>query len=126
MIKGLPPLTFSPAVTDAETTIFQINLSGFMEDTDINTVFVSKYLRCDGYQLPDIIDNLADVVGNTSGGVGRVGSLLEDNDVQLRLNTLCLGGCAHSCRVSTDDNKSFLMHFSDPLYQFTIRTNWSY
>jgi len=79
-----------------------------MEDTGINTVLVSKFLRCNGYQLPDIVDNLADVVRNTSGRVGCVWSLLEDNDVQFRVNPLCLGGRAHSCRISADDHKPFL------------------
>jgi len=85
-----------------------------MEDTGINTVFVPKFLRCDGHQLPDIVDNLADIVRNASGRVGCVWSLLEDNDVQFRFNPLCLGGGTHSCRISADDHKPFLLHFSCP------------
>lgn len=112
VIKGLPSLPLFPNIVDAETTFFQINLGDFMEDTGINTIFVSKFLRCDGHQFPDIVDNLADVVRNTSGRVGCVGSLLEHKDVQLRLNPLCLGGRAHSCRISTDDHKPFLLQFS--------------
>jgi hypothetical protein len=40
-----------------------------MEDTGIDAVVFSKLCRSDHNELPDIVDNLADVVGNASGGV---------------------------------------------------------
>jgi hypothetical protein len=54
---------------DEDATALQINLQDFMEDTGIDAVVVSKLRRSDHDELPDIVDNLADIVGNASGGI---------------------------------------------------------
>jgi hypothetical protein len=110
VIKGLPPHLFFLDIADMDTSSFQVNFDDFMKDTGIDAVFIPKFFRCDGCQLPDIVDNLADIVGNASSRVGSMGSFLEGYNVQFGFQSLCLGGSAHSCSVSPDDYQPFLYH----------------
>jgi len=112
VVEGLPPLPFFPGGADADAAAFQVNLGRLVEDAGIDPVFVAKFLRRDRNQFGDVVDNLADVVGNASGGVGGVGPLLEDHDVQPGLEPFRLRGGAHSRRVAADDHQSFLCHIS--------------
>jgi hypothetical protein len=112
VIEGLPPFLLFRDRADEDTAVFKIDLGDFMQDTGIDAVFVSKFFRCDGNELPDIVDNLADIVGNASGRVGCMGPSLEGYDVHVGLQPFCLGRRAHSGGIPTDDNKSFPRHIS--------------
>jgi hypothetical protein len=112
VIEGLPPFFLFRDRPDTDTAVLQINFGDLMQDTGIDAVFIPKFFRCDGNELPDIVDNLADIVGNASGRVGCMGPFLEGNDIQIRIESLCLGRRAHARRIAADDYESFLRHRS--------------
>jgi hypothetical protein len=112
VIEGLPPFFLFRERPDKDTAVLQIDLGDFMQDTGIDAVFIPKFFRRDGNELPDIVDNLADIIGNASGRVGCMGPFLEGYDVQVRLQPFCLGRRAHSGGIPADDNKSFSRHIS--------------
>jgi hypothetical protein len=85
-----------------------------MAHPGVNVVIRLEFLRCYGDQLFDIVDNLADVVGDASDRVGGMGSLLEGNDLKIFFESLRLGGGAHPRRVSADDYETFLCHEGTP------------
>jgi hypothetical protein len=120
VIEGLPPFFPFRDRPDKDTAVLQIDLGDFMQDTGIDAVFIPKFFRRDRYELPDIVDNLADIIGNASGRVGCMGSFLEGYDVQVRLQPFCLGRRAHSGGIPADDNKSFLCHISFTSIQVII------
>jgi hypothetical protein len=110
MIVRLPPSFLALQATYENALVFRVDLLDLMENTGVDAVIGLEFLRCDRDQRFDIVDNLADVVGNASGRVGRVGAFLEGNDVQILVQPLCLCGGAHSRRIAADDNEPFLCH----------------
>jgi len=56
------------------------------------------------------VDNPADVIGDPSGGKGRVRAPLEDDDLQLGPATFSLGGGTHPRGIATDDDQSLFCH----------------
>jgi hypothetical protein len=81
-----------------------------MQNAGVDAIFVAEYFGRDGDELLDVVDNLADIVGNASGRIGRMGSFLEGDNLQIRFKPLCLGRRTHPRCVPADDNKSFFRH----------------
>jgi hypothetical protein len=108
MIESLPRFLFLFKGPDEDPAVFQIDFDDFMKDAGIDAVFVPKGIRRDGDEPIDVVDNLADIIGNASGRIGRMGSFLEGDNLQIRFEPLCLGRRAHPRCVPADDNKSFL------------------
>jgi hypothetical protein len=108
MIESLPKFLFLFKGPDEDPAVFRIDFDDFMKDAGINAVLVPKGIRRDGDELIDVVDNLADIIGNASGRIGRVGSFLECDDVQIGPEPLCLGRRAHPRGIPAYDDKSFL------------------
>jgi hypothetical protein len=110
VIEGLPPFLLFRDRPDEDTAVLQIDLGDLMQDTGIDAIVIPKFLRRNRNELPDVVDNLADIVGNTSGRVGCMGPFLEGNDIQIRFEPHCLGRRAHTRRIAADDYEFFLRH----------------
>jgi hypothetical protein len=113
LIKGLELQLLLAGGADGDAALVQIDFSYFVADTGIDAIFVSEFLRCYGDKFPDVVDNLADIVGDASSGVGRMRPPLEDDDLQFRLDPLCLGGGAHSRRIAADYHQPLFLHSSN-------------
>ena len=112
MIKGFPPLCLLFRRSDKDPAVLQIDINDLVEDPGVDAVIVPEFFRGDRDELPDVVDNLADIVGNASSRVRGVGPFLESNDIQVRPEPLCLGRRAHPCRIPADHDESFLCHAS--------------
>jgi hypothetical protein len=75
-----------------------------MSYPDIDVLLFPKDFRTADDEGLYSIDKPADVVGNASGGIRGVGTLLNGNDFHFRLLAASLGGAAHPCRIPSDDN----------------------
>lgn len=52
-----------------------------MEDSDVNPVPLPELFRCADNERFFLVDNPADIVGDPSGGIGGMGTALEDNNL---------------------------------------------
>ena len=112
MIVGLPPSFLALEAIHVDAPVFGVDLLDLMEHPGVDTVIGFECLRSHRDEGLDVVDNLADVVGDASGRVGGVGASLECNDVQILAQPLCLGGGAHPCGVPADDHEPLLRHRS--------------
>jgi len=76
-------------------------------------------LGCAPYQVLDIVDKLADQVGNASGGIGDMRAALEDGDTEIRTPPPSLRGSAHASAVTSDHDQSLMRHSGLPPCRFT-------
>jgi hypothetical protein len=81
-----------------------------VEDTRVDILLLAEGLWRASDQCVNVVDNLADVVGNPSGGVRSVGATLEGDDLKIRSLPTCLRCRAHTCRIAADDDKPFFRH----------------
>ena len=86
MIVGLPPSFLALQAIHEDAPVFRVDLLDLMEHPGVDAVIGFEFLRRDRDQRFDIVDNLADIVGDASGRVGGVGPLLEGNDIQILLS----------------------------------------
>ena len=73
-------------------------------------LFVAEGLRRAGDECVNVVDNLADVVGYSSGRIRGVGTALKGDDFKFGPSSTRLRCRAHARRIATDDNKSLLNH----------------
>jgi hypothetical protein len=76
----------------------------------VDVVFVAEGLWRAGDECVNVVDNLADVVGDPSGGIRGVGTALESDDFQVWSPPTRLRCRAHTRRIATDDHESFFSH----------------
>ena len=112
LIERLPPPFLALQAVHEDAPVFRVDLLDLMEHPGVDAVIGLEFLRCHRDQRFDVVDNLADVVGDASGRVGGMGAFLEGNDVQILAQPLCLGGGAHPCGVPADDHEPLLRHRS--------------
>jgi len=70
---------------------------------NLDVLLLFKFARGPSDQLFDVADNLADVVGNASGGIRRICTALIRFDFKLRISAAGLGGRTHARGISSDD-----------------------
>jgi hypothetical protein len=85
-----------------------------MQHAGIDAITLPEHFRGANDQFFFRVDNPADVIRDTSGGIGSVRTPLKDDNIQLGPATLCLGGGAHSRRIAADDDQSFIAHDVPP------------
>jgi hypothetical protein len=73
-----------------------------VQNSCVDPISLPEFFRGADNQLFFSVDNPADVVGNTSGGKGGVGTSLENDNILLGTATLCLGGGAHPRSIAAD------------------------
>jgi hypothetical protein len=108
VIEGLPKFFLLSNRPDEDPAISEIDFGDLMQNAGVDAVVVAKCFGRNGDEPIDVVDNLADIIGNASGRIGRMGSFLEGDNLQVRFEPLCLGRRAHPRCVPADDNKSFL------------------
>lgn len=91
-----------------------IDFGDFLKNSGINPLFLPKRLRGADHENSDIIDNPADVIRDPSGRVRGVRALFESEDLEFGFLTTSLRSCAHSCRISANDNEPFFSHNEAP------------
>jgi hypothetical protein len=79
-------------------------------DPDVDPIPLPKSFRGADYQSIFLVDNPADIVGNPSGGIGRVRASLENDNLQVGTPTSGLRRRTHSRGISADDDKFFFSH----------------
>jgi hypothetical protein len=70
-------------VSDTDPATPDIDLRDFVEDPGVDVPLLAEFLRCDGDEGFHVVDDTADVVGDTSGRIGDVGTLFEDDDFKV-------------------------------------------
>jgi len=79
-------------------------------DPGVDILFFPEDLRGADNQRRQRIDNLADVIGKPSGGIGSVGAFFESDDFPVRFLAADLGCGAHAGGIAADHHQSFLRH----------------
>jgi hypothetical protein len=77
-----------------------------MERAGVDVLLLTKGLRGTRNQCLNVVDNLADVIGNSSSGVGRVRTALKSDNLQFWSAPTRLRGRAHTCRIAANDDES--------------------
>src|SRR5262245_61017091 len=85
-----------------------------MQNARIDVLLLTKRLRCTSDQLSRVVDNLADIVRDPSGGVRGVRAALEGNDFKLGSSPTGLRCRTHPRRIATDNHESFCSHKEFP------------
>jgi hypothetical protein len=97
-------------VADANLPPCRVDFLDFMADADVDPLPLPKDLRSADNKCIFPVDNPADIVGDTSGGIGGVGASLENDYFQVGTTAFGLGCGTHPGRIAADDDKSFFGH----------------
>jgi hypothetical protein len=102
LVIGFPVFqtAFYPADTQALTS--GVDLNHFIADFNLDVLLFFKFPGGPGDQILDVADNLADIIGNASSGIGRVNPALIGRDFELCIPAACLGSGTHAGGVTTD------------------------
>jgi hypothetical protein len=73
-----------------------------MPDFNLDVLLLSEFPGGPGDQLFNVADNLADIIGNASCGIGGIGAAFIGNDFKLIVLTPGLGSGAHSGGIAAD------------------------
>jgi hypothetical protein len=73
-----------------------------MADLGLDVLLFLEFCGRPGDQSVDVADNLADVIGYASGGIGRVSAPLVSDNFKLRILAAGLGSGTHACSISPD------------------------
>jgi len=63
-----------------------IDFQHFIADPGFDVLFLSEFPGGPGNQTFDVADNLADIVGNSSSGIGRKRAALKGRNFKLRVS----------------------------------------
>ena len=66
MVKGLPPDTATVKLAHVHAPPGEVDLLHLVEGAGVDVLFVAEGLRCTGDERINVVDNLADIVGNSS------------------------------------------------------------
>jgi hypothetical protein len=77
-------------VTNMHLSFRRIDLLHLMQDPHIDSIPLPELFRCTDNERLFLVDDPADIVGDSSGGKGGVRAPLEDNNIQFGPVTLCL------------------------------------
>ena len=86
----------------------------FMERAGVDVLLLTEGLGGTRNQCLNVVDNLADVIRNSSGGVGRVRTALKSDDLQFWSAPTRLRRRAHTCRIAANDKKPLFGHGVSP------------
>jgi hypothetical protein len=67
VVKGCPSGTAIVKLAHVHAAAGEIDLLHLVEGAGVDVLFVAEGLRCTGDERINVVDNLADVVGNPSG-----------------------------------------------------------
>jgi hypothetical protein len=81
-----------------------------VKNSHVDSILLPEFFRGTDNERFSLVDNPADIVGDSSGGKGGVRASLEDDDIQLGPSTLCLRGSAHPGGIAADYNQLYLCH----------------
>ena len=90
-------------IANANLSPCRIDFLDFMADTDVDPLPLPKLFRRADNQCTFFVDNPADIIGDTSGGIGGVRASLENDDVQVGSTAFGLGCGAHPRGITADD-----------------------
>jgi hypothetical protein len=93
---------------------FNAVINPFIADFDLNVLLLFKCPGGPGHQMLDVVDNLADVIGYTSGGIRRIGASLIGCDIKLGILPACLRSGRHAGGIPTDHQKALSGHIQPP------------
>jgi hypothetical protein len=105
-VEGLPPVSCIPILTNPYSGLFEIDLLNRITCFYGDFLFFVQLFRFLGDQAFNIIDHLADNVGDASRCIRDMGPLLKYQDFQLLVETSGLCGGSHSRSIPSDHNKS--------------------
>jgi hypothetical protein len=97
-----------------------------MADPDVDPFLLAKLFRRADYKCIFTVDNPADIVGDTSGGIGGVGASFENDDLQVGAAAFGLGCCTHPRGIAADDDKSFGAHGFSSSVEYQEQTRRCY
>jgi hypothetical protein len=87
-----------------------IDFKHLVPNSGIDMLFFLKFFGGPRNQIIDIVDNTADVIRNSSCGIGRISAPLKSDNFQVRAATPGLGSRAHAGGIPADNNKAFFAH----------------
>jgi hypothetical protein len=90
--------------------LFRIDFKHLVSNPDINILFFLKFPGSPRNQIIQVVDNTADVIRNSSCGVGCKSAPLKSDNFQFRVATTGLGSRTHAGSIPPDDNKTFFVH----------------
>ena len=88
----------------------RIDLFHFVQNFNFDSIPFPELFRGADNEFFFLVDNPADIVGNSSGGKRGVRAPFVDDDVQLGTAPLCLGGGAHPRCIAADNYQFFSCH----------------
>jgi hypothetical protein len=103
LVIGLPGFQAALYLANAQALTSGVDFQHFIADFDFNVLLFFKFFGGPGNQFLDVADNLADVVGDASGRIGREGTAFISDDFKLwipaaRPRSGCHAGC-----ITTDN-----------------------
>jgi hypothetical protein len=110
LVIGLPVFLSAFYPTDAQALITNVDHHHFIADFDLNVLLFFKFPGRPGDQALDVADNLADVIGNASSGIGREGSSLTGDNFKLLILSTGLRSSAPTGRVTADNKNALFCH----------------
>jgi hypothetical protein len=90
----------------------EIDIHNLVENSYVNVLFFAKDFRSAGDQAFGFVDNLADIVRDSSSRIGCMRAALKYNDIQIGAPPASLGSGAHPRSISADDNQSLFGHIN--------------
>jgi len=110
MIERLPPLPVIGSREHEDAPALQVDFPDLMKDPCVDPVVRAELLGGYRYERIEIVDNLADVIGDASGRVGCVRTPFKGDDLQVLFEPLRLCSSTHPRCIAPDDHESFLCH----------------
>lgn len=95
--------------------ILDVDFRDLVKDPGVNISLFPEFFRCDGNEGLQVVDDTADIIGDTSGRVGGVRAALENDNLKILSAAPGLRSRAHSRCIPSDNDKPFLVHFFCPL-----------
>ena len=106
-VEKYKPNTFK-IFSDSQLMVNQVN--GFYKVTrsQINSLFIPEDLGLPDDKIIDVPTGIGNIVRNSSGAIGDISTLFQNDHFQFRHLPLCSTGRTHSGCIATYDDKSHM------------------
>ena len=105
-------------LTNPDLSRFRIYFFYLVLKPYVDPVPLPEPLGCADDECILVVDDPADIIGNSSGRIGYVRALLEDDNLKIRAAAFGLGGGAHASCIASYNDEPLGSHVVPPLPGF--------
>ena len=106
-----------------DPALFRIDFEHLVQNAHLDILLAEECLRCSGNQFIQVVDNTADIVRDSSSGVGCIRPAFESQDFKIGIPPPCLGCRTHAGGIPPDDDQTLFAHW---LYLFSNEVGIGY